>query len=240
MGCLSLHSSRRAETDALEHVALFANLANRDGTETQREKNRLAYQYMISLVLEQVNEAQNEGGWLITFKGDKEPTVCIAVVLATVLDYEEVRRTGLVKSGATEFPMFNCLCDVNSLSQCTADGSCASPARTMAGMWEGAGGGTHQLHCCSSMTVITALATVRGPTEQYDLCLIDWLHAVAKGTAMNVKDCIFDLIKEMLGARGLRELNNIFADIRNRYVGSKFFRQGIGSLSNEQAYEVTA
>ena len=90
------------------------------------------------------------------------------------------------------------------------------------------------------MTVITALATVRGPTEQYDLFLIDWLHAVAKGTALNVKECIFDVIKEKLGTRGLRGLNNIFADSRNKYTGSKFFRQGIGSLSNEQAYEVTA
>ncbi len=42
VGILSMHSDRRNETDALEHVALFGNLHNRDETESQREKNRLS------------------------------------------------------------------------------------------------------------------------------------------------------------------------------------------------------
>ena len=97
MGLLSLHSSRRAETDALEHVALFGNLQNRDSTEPQREKNRLAYQYMLSLFLD---------GWLITYKGETTPRVCIPVTMCFVLDYEEVRRSGLIKSRATQYPIF--------------------------------------------------------------------------------------------------------------------------------------
>lgn len=240
MGLLSLHSSRRAETDALEHVALFGNLQNRDSTEPQREKNRLAYQYMLSMFLDQVNEAQDEGGWLITYKGETEPRVCIPVTMCFVLDYEEVRRSGLIKSGATQYPMFNCLKDKDELADCTADGSCTAAPRTMAGMWEGEDGGTHEQHCCSSSSVIPAFANTRGPTEPYELCLIDWLHAIAKGAGLNVKDSIFDVIRDMLGSRGERELNNIFADWRNRFIGGKYFRQGISSLSNEQAYEVSA
>ena len=78
-----MHSDRSNETDALEHVALFGNLHNRDETESQREKNRLSYQYMLSTVFDQIKECHDAGGWLITFKGNKSPTVCIPVLLAT-------------------------------------------------------------------------------------------------------------------------------------------------------------
>ena len=239
LGILSLHSDRRNETDALEHVALFGNLHNRDHTESQREKNRLAHQYMLSTVLDQIKECHDSGGWLITFKGNKEPTVCIGVLMSTVLDYEEVRKTELIKSGSTPYPMCNCLCKGDSLSQCSRDGSCASAPRTVEGMWEGPYGGSHEMHSCSSKTVIPALATVPGVVRAYEFCLLDWLHNVPKGTGLNLKDGVFAVILSELGARGVRELNNIFADEWNKYTGSKLFRQGIGSLANEQAYEVS-
>ena len=178
VGIYSLHSDRRNETDALEHVALLGNLQNEGHTESQREKNRLAYQYMLSTVLDQINEGQDAGGWLIRFKGNTTATVCIPVLIATVVDYEEVRRTALIKSGATPYPMCNCLCRIDSLSRCLLDGSCANPPRTAAAMWEGAGGGTHELYSCASTTVIPALAPLRGVVETYEFCLLDWLHAV--------------------------------------------------------------
>jgi hypothetical protein len=240
MGILSLHSSRRNETDALEHIGLLGNLLNTDNSELQRENNRLAYQCMLSAYFDQVTDAQDDGGWLILFKGHTTATVCIPVVLCNVLDFEEVRKSGMIKSGGTRFPMFNCLTEHGSLSKCDRDGSCSSAPRTIEGMWEGPGGGTHEHHGCSSKTVIPALATLRGPTGTFDQCLLDWLHAVPKGSGNNLKDGIFDVVKKNLGARGWRELNRIYADDRNRFIGSKYFRDGISNLANEQAYEVSA
>ena len=51
------------------------------------------------------------------------------------------------------------------------------------------------------------------------------LHNVPKGTGLNLKDGVFGVIQDQLGARGVRALNNIFADENNKYTGSKFFRQ---------------
>jgi hypothetical protein len=130
-------------------------------------------------------------------------------------------------------------CDGRSLSQCSRDGSCASAPRTVEGMWEEPDGGSRELHSCSSKTVIPALATVPGVVPAYDFCLLDWLHNVPRDTGLNLKDGVFEVIQSQLGARGVRELNNIFADELNKYTGSKFFRQGIRSLANEQAYEVS-
>ena len=237
MGILSLHSSRRNEDAALEHIALLPNLTNRDETDARRELNRLPFQHCLDMVLDQVNLAQDQGGWWITFKGDSEPTMVVPVVMAVVLDFKEVQRSALIKSGSTFFPMMNCLVPREELSATNVSGSCESAPRTMEDMWEGEGGGMHREHSIPG-EYIPVFSTVRGATEPYQLCLIDWLHAVSKGVGLKLKDSIFDVVRAHLGSRGAKELNNIFADPRNKYIGTKYFRQGITSLANEQAYEV--
>jgi hypothetical protein len=158
---------------------------------------------MLRSFLEQIKECHDSGGWLSTFKEDNDATVCIGVLMSTVLDYEEVRKTELIKSVSTPYPMCNCLCKGNSLSQCSRDGSCASAPRTVEGMWNGPDGGSHEPHSCLSSTVISALATVPGVIPAYDVCILDWLHNVPKGTGLNLKDGVVEVIQTQLFARGV-------------------------------------
>ena len=76
MGHLSLHPDLRQLAAARVVIALLPVTKNADDTEERRVQNGEAHQWAQNIVLSSMREGMTNG-WLLKFKGDKDPFTCV-------------------------------------------------------------------------------------------------------------------------------------------------------------------